>query len=106
LVEITRNAIHDFHRKSKRTAAASIDGLQEPLAPAAYDPEPFAELRSTIAGLPEKERMALHLYYLDEQPVAAAKQILSLSQSGFYKVLNRARELLFERLTRTDKGDR
>ena len=36
--------------------------------------------------------MAFHLFYLDEQPVAVARQVLGLSQSGFYKLLDRARE--------------
>ena len=52
----------------------------------------LAELRHAIRQLPDDERMALHLFYLDEQPVAVARQVLGLSQSGFYKLLDRARE--------------
>ena len=51
-----------------------------------------------IRELPEAERMALHLFYLDEQPAEFARQILKLSQSGFYKVLARARDLLAKKL--------
>ena len=42
--------------------------------------------------------MALHLFYLDEQPAESARQILKLSQSSFYKVLARARDLLAKKL--------
>lgn len=106
LLEITRNVVHDFHRKNKRGALTSMDDIGEPVAQDTYDPQPHAELRSMIARLPETERMALHLYYLDGQPVAAAKQVLSLSQSGFYKVLDRARALLQQMLIRTQQEDR
>lgn len=106
LIEITRNVIRDFHRKNKRGALASMDDVGDLAAQDAYDPQPYAELRAMIARLPETERMALHLYYLDGQPVAAAKQVLSLSQSGFYKVLDRARALLQQMLIRTQQEER
>jgi hypothetical protein len=36
--------------------------------------------------------MALHIFYLDEQPAEMARQTLGLSSSGFYKLLERARK--------------
>ena len=44
--------------------------------------------------LPDNERLALHLYYLEADPVAAASTALGVSRSGFYKLLTRARERL------------
>jgi RNA polymerase sigma-70 factor (ECF subfamily) len=49
------------------------------------------DLLEAIRHLPDKERMALHLFYLVEQPAASAREIMGLSNSGFYKVLERAK---------------
>ncbi len=40
--------------------------------------------------LPYRERMALHIFYFDEQPAEMARKTLGLSSSGFYKLLERA----------------
>ncbi len=51
-------------------------------------------LRGAIAELPEKERLAIHMFYLEEQPVTHARKLLGMSRSGFYRVLERARKRL------------
>jgi RNA polymerase sigma-70 factor (ECF subfamily) len=56
--------------------------------------EQLDRLSTAIDGLPEDERLAIHLYYIDEDPVMAAKEALGLSRSGFYKLLYRARQRL------------
>ena len=56
--------------------------------------ERLERLRNATAGLPEKERAALHLFYLDEQSAEQACEILGLSRSGFYAVLKRAHDRL------------
>ena len=50
-----------------------------------------AELRLAITRLPERERLALHLLYLEEQPAEVAREIMGLSNSAFYKTVARAR---------------
>lgn len=55
-------------------------------------------LGAALARLPEPEQLAIHLYYLDPNPVAAARDALGLSRSGFYKLLNRARDQLGDML--------
>ena len=59
--------------------------------PAAQDLEP---LRRAMLKLPPKERTALHLLYLDDQPPDRAQRLLGLSRSGFYKLLDRAKKRL------------
>lgn len=54
-------------------------------------------LREMITTLPEKERLALHTFYLQDKSADNARGILGLSRSGFYRVLERARKKL-ERL--------
>lgn len=51
-------------------------------------------LSRAMDQLPDNERLALHLYYLEADPVVAASVALGVSRSGFYKLLTRARERL------------
>ena len=51
-------------------------------------------LREMIPRLPEKERLALHTFYLQGNSAEAARRIMGLSRSGFYRVLERARKRL------------
>lgn len=63
--------------------------------PAAHAPaehaEALARLTTALDELPDDERLAIHLYYLDSDPIAAASSALGVSRSGFYKLLARAR---------------
>ena len=45
------------------------------------------------------ERLAIHLYYLDADPVGAATSALGLSRSGYYKLLSRAHGRLADLVT-------
>ncbi len=56
------------------------------------------ELRDAVASLPEKERLALHAFYLQEQDVEQARLVVGLSRSGFYHVLSCARRRLRPKL--------
>ncbi len=90
LCEIARRAGHDWRRQPRREV--ELPDEWSGVEPAARREEPqIGELRETIRQLPEDERMALHLFYLEEQPVVVARELLGLSQSGFYKLLERAR---------------
>jgi len=54
----------------------------------------IARLRRAIASLPERERQALHAFYLQGLSAEQARAILGLSRSGFYRALQRARKRL------------
>jgi RNA polymerase sigma-70 factor (ECF subfamily) len=56
--------------------------------------ESLERLTVAMRSLSDSERLAIHLYYLDPDPVVAAQASLGLSRSGFYKLLARAREHL------------
>jgi RNA polymerase sigma-70 factor (ECF subfamily) len=56
--------------------------------------EQLQRLDQAMEQLPEKERLVIHLQYLDPNPVGAAQRSLGLSRSGYYKTLQRARERL------------
>jgi len=103
LCEIARRTGRDWQRRSRRNGPQP-SGVVDIAAP---HEEPYlSELRGAIRELPYKERMALHLFYLDEQPVVIARQVLGLSQSGFYKLLDRARERVGSILRRSRESDR
>ena len=61
-------------------------------------------LRKTIRQLPDKERLALHVFYLQGNSAESARQIMGLSRPGFYRVLGRARERL-KKFFAKEQGD-
>jgi len=56
--------------------------------------EQMQQLDKAIDQLDDRQRLAIHLYYLEKDPVNAAKSALGLSRSGFYKLLAKARDSL------------
>ena len=60
--------------------------------------ERFSALEAAMDRLPDDQRLAIHLHYLEHDPVDAAKRTLGLSRSGFYKLLARARTSLADLL--------
>lgn len=62
------------------------------------------KLRAAIRKLPAQERLALHVFYLQENSVEDACRIFALSRSGFYRVLERARQQLAVLLPK-EQGD-
>lgn len=56
--------------------------------------EGLDRLGEALDALDDDQRLALHLYYLDADPVRAAAEALGLSRSGYYKLLQRARNNL------------
>ena len=64
-----------------------------PAASAERD-EQLRLLDEAIQQLDGRERLVIHLYYLEADPVRAAGEALGLSRSGYYKLLARARRRL------------
>jgi RNA polymerase sigma-70 factor (ECF subfamily) len=58
--------------------------------------EQLTRLGAAMEKLDDRERLAIHLYYLETDPVMTATDALGLSRSGYYKLLGRAREHLAE----------
>lgn len=82
---------HVREKQARADGAGALDGQAHPHAERA---EKLRRLDEALERLPERERLAIHLYYLDADPVAAAESALGLSRSGFYKLLTRAKEQL------------
>lgn len=62
--------------------------------------EQLTRLTHALDQLPDDERLAIHLYYLEPDPVAAAAEAIGCSRSAFYKLLARARDHLAAIMTK------
>ncbi len=95
LIGIARLRCKEWRRKNTR-----VQNEQAQLTQACTDSVEqsndgqLQQLRETIMGLPEKERLVLHMFYLQGDSVDDARKIMGLSRSGFYRVLERARNRL------------
>ncbi len=94
IVAIARLRCKEWQREKTRTHKKH-EGLNEAYAAAKQSNDGQLErLRKKIRELPAQERLALHIFYLQENSVDDARRILGLSRSGFYRVLERARKNL------------
>ena len=108
LVGIARQVCREWRRQKLRDERR-IKGFaaQQAVCDTAVEPpdDRLIELRDAIASLTEKEqrripsltekeRLALHAYYLQGRDVEEARTVLGLSRSGFYRVLSSAVEQL------------
>lgn len=91
LIGIARRAAVTWQRGQRRDRHEFLPSPEVPMA-AASDDGLVEELRAAIRRLPSRERLALHIFYLEGQPADAARAALGLSSSGFYKLIERARQ--------------
>ena len=86
-------------RRSRREAQAVMERTRSlPQVETSFrviaQAEELDRLTMAMDALSDNERLAIHLYYLDPDPLDAARCALGLSRSGFYKLLGRARKRL------------
>lgn len=84
-----RRAKHEGEAMKLHTAT-----LNHSAEPAPERAEQLDRLGEALMRLPDDERLAIHLHYLEADPVRAAMPALGVSRSGFYKLLSRARQRL------------
>ena len=101
LVGIARRRCHEWLRRSLQLRDKRVELSEVQIAmPDPPDDSRIEQLREKIAMLPEKERLALHAFYLQGKSADNARRIMKLSRSGFYRVLERARKRLRRLLAR------
>jgi RNA polymerase sigma-70 factor, ECF subfamily len=91
LLVIARRMCASWGRTRQRRPEVGLEEIKTPAAVSDPNDDEIQILLDAIRQLPPKERMALHLFYLAEQPAEMARQTLGLSSAGFYKVLERAK---------------
>ncbi len=95
IIGIARLRCREWRRQRLRSQNKNVRlNDAQAVAPEPPDNSQIELLREMITTLPEKERLALHTFYLQGKSAEAARRILGLSRSGFYRVLDRARKRL------------
>ncbi len=94
-----RSRSRDRHEFLGDSVEEALDGKHRPL-------DEFRDLHTAIMELEEPERIALHLFYFDKRPARQARTLMALSLSGFYRVLERAREKIRTRLSQDEEAAR
>lgn len=86
------------------SAIETADGIRTGDSPGASAErvEQLDRLGRALEQLPDDERLAVHLYYLEADPVTAATNCMGVSRSGFYKLLTRARAHLASLMVRAE----
>lgn len=95
IVQITRNQIADFQRRAVKARQHEGPVIEEPVDTRVVTlSDEHQRVHDAIAQLNDNERLAVHIYYLSDEPAAVARQTLGLSASGFYKTIEKARARL------------
>lgn len=99
VIGMARLRCHEWRRKRlrecRRLSALETDSAGTETAARHAE---NGQLLRLIGRLAENERLALHAFYLRSQSVEEARRVLGLSRSGFYRVLERARNRLRKQL--------
>ncbi len=107
LVGIARLRCREWRRQMLRSHNKNVGfNNAQAVAPDPPNDDRIEQLREMITALPEKERLALHTFYLQGQSADNARRIMGLSRSGFYRVLERARKRLERLLTKEQENIR
>lgn len=104
---ITRNAAISALRARRREMSMSDPAVAEEaegVAASGGAAPDDAMLRRRIEGLPDKQRMAVTLYYLDERPVEEVAEMMGLPANTVKTHLHRARASLAAALGVTAKA--
>ena len=92
LVGIARLIVRE-RRRTRRFEPLTAD-VPAPSQHDATDPDDLAELLAAVARLPAEERLAIRLFFLNEQSIDATARLLDRSRSGTYALLRSAKSKL------------
>jgi len=94
LVSIARNVCREFRRSQARDRHVLVGLDPEELAPEKRTPrnDRLDWLMAAMEKLEPDEKLALHVYYLQDEDIEQAMKVVGVSRSGFYRLLAKARE--------------
>lgn len=104
LVGIARQVCREWRRgrlRQRRCSSAVPDALPATASDDTPD-ERIALLRGALAALPERERLSLQAFYLQELDAEQVCEVLGLSRATLYRVLSSARAHLREVLSQQE----
>jgi RNA polymerase sigma factor (sigma-70 family) len=108
LLTIARFIVRERRRSSLRYAShverahAAAEHTRPEARASGHDAErrdDLQRLNAALDRLPDDERLAIHLQYLERDPVQSARSALGISRSGYYALLARARQRLQQLMT-------
>ena len=91
-VNKAKNATICFWRRNRRSLEDTMDALT-------FEEDGDRELMDAVLRLPEKYRVAIHLFYYEDYSVREIAQILDTGEGTVKSRLSRARKLLKAQLT-------
>lgn len=103
LLRVAINKAKDAARRYRWKNTVSLEELTEEIPFEAPEVESFFD---EVMRLPEKYRVAIHLFYYEDMAVKDIAQCLRISEGSVKMRLSRGRDLLKERLTEDDDNDR
>ncbi|MBN1435443.1 MAG: sigma-70 family RNA polymerase sigma factor [Sedimentisphaerales bacterium] len=94
LVAMAKNVCREYCRKQARDRhiLVGLEPEEKPQQQPRQQDQRLDALNIAIEQLPEKEKLALRTYYLQDQDINAAMKIMGMSRSSFYRLLERARK--------------
>lgn len=104
LVGTARLVVREKYRRQRRDRHQFVgDHDKEICQPDSVDQaEDVRLVLEQLAHLPEQERLAVQLFFLEENNAARTGELLNLSRSGVYAVLKRACERLARLVRKTE----
>lgn len=104
LVGVARQVAGECRRRRRRDRhqfvggeVLDLDGVADPTA-SCERADDWQTVLDELAQLPERERLAVHAFFLQERGVEETARLLGLSRSGAYELLGRACRRLAGRL--------
>ena len=100
LTTISKNISREYRRGKFRDRHVYVgDDVPEQESEDQLDKNLISEeINQALQKLPEKERLALHVYYMQDQKVKDACKILNVSRSALFRLLEKARKSLEQHL--------
>jgi len=96
LIRATVNRCHDLQRRRKVRTHLDLDEVVELADADSSDKDAVMDLMSCLALIPEKNRSAIVLHYLEDRSVEQTAEILGITVSAVKMRLSRGREMLKE----------
>jgi len=96
LMGITRIAAMEWRRRQAQDRHEFVGcEIDRPVQTEPVSEDDSVErLREAMTSLPERERLAVYVFYLQDRSAEDARAVLNLSRAGLYRLLGRARKRL------------
>ena len=104
LISITKNVGREFRRSKGRDRLVLLGQESEELSePPKEESARVQLLEKAMSMLNEKERLALHVHYLQGADSGGGKKLLGMSRSSYYRLVDRAKKRIGRIIEKLEK---